>query len=437
MMRPILCLVVLLLSASAAAGIAEHVIRAKVAGVDVIAYPTAVKDVVTIVGSLPAGDAFATSNVAVASLTSMMLERGTTHQTKSAIAAQLDQMGAVIHFGVDDQLVTIQARCLRKDAGRVIALIGEELRSPAFSPEEFARAQQQFVGAVQEHVDNADYRAKETFTRDIYPAGHPSRPRSLDEYLAAAKTATLEGVKAFHKRHYGPEHLTLVFVGDLDPAEVQKSVQAAFSGWTGGTDTLHPTTATMMTSPRRATVVLAGKTSVSVLLGAPTGLQARDPDALALRVGTAILGSGFTGRLMASVRDKEGLTYHIGARVDGDTLTDGFFVVDASFAPSLLEKGVTATRRELQTWWASGITAQELADRQQNLVGTYHVGLSTTAGLAEALLRMVQQGRDVNWLDEYPRAVKALTVGQVSAAIRKHLDPKNLVLVEAGTVPSS
>src|ERR1700690_1883348 len=42
-----------------AAQIAQHIVRAKAAGVDLIAYPTAVKDVVTIVGSLPAGDAFA------------------------------------------------------------------------------------------------------------------------------------------------------------------------------------------------------------------------------------------------------------------------------------------------------------------------------------------------------------------------------------------
>src|ERR1700722_17864626 len=42
-----------------AAQIAQQIVRAKTAGVDLIAYPTAVKDVVTIVGSLPAGDAFA------------------------------------------------------------------------------------------------------------------------------------------------------------------------------------------------------------------------------------------------------------------------------------------------------------------------------------------------------------------------------------------
>ena len=33
--------------------------------------------------------------------------------------------------------------------------------------------------------------------------------------------------------------------------------------------------------------------------------------------------SGFTGRLMANVRDKEGLTYGIGSSLSSDTFTDG------------------------------------------------------------------------------------------------------------------
>src|ERR1700680_2982231 len=61
-----------------AAQIAQHIVRAKIGGIDLIAYPTAVKDVVTLIGSLPAGDAFAgAGNVAVPTLVGMMLERGT------------------------------------------------------------------------------------------------------------------------------------------------------------------------------------------------------------------------------------------------------------------------------------------------------------------------------------------------------------------------
>ena len=68
--------------------------------------------------------------------------------------------------------------------------------------------------------------------------------------------------------------------------------------------------------------------------------------------------------------------------------------------------------------------------------GTYFVGLSTTAGLAETILVNTQRGFDLSWLDGYPKAVKALTREQVNAAIKAHINPAAMVLVEAGSVPA-
>jgi len=174
---------------------------------------------------------------------------------------------------------------------------------------------------------------------------------------------------------------------------------------------------------------------VSVLLGEASGLRYRDPDALALRVGTAVLGHGFTSRLMSVVRDQEGLTYGISAGLADDAITDGAWEISATFAPSLLDKGVASTRRELQRWWSEGVSETELNLYKQDLVGSYEVGLSTTAGVAEALILALQRGYDIDWLTAYPEAVKALSRAQVNAAIKTHLDPKRMVLIEAGSLP--
>lgn len=423
-------------SATASTSIAERVTRSKIAGIDVIAYPTSVKDVVTIVGSLPAGDVFAPpGNAAVPTLAGMMLDRGTTREDKFAIARRLEEVGAQIGFSVDTQMVGIQARCLKKDLPLVIGLIAEQLRMPAFAPEEFEKVRQQFVGSIRSSIEDTNFRAQDAFSRAVFPQGHPNRQPSSDEYLAAANGATLDEVKAFHKKHYGPAHMTLVLVGDLDVPRIKPEVNKAFAGWTGGVEAVRPaTSAGPQAAARDEVVALAGKTSVSIVMGQGSGLRYKDPDTLALRVGTAILGSGFTGRLMSTVRDKEGLTYGIGAGVGGDTFTDGSWSIGATFAPQLLDKGIASTRRELGKWWTQGVTAKEVADRKESLIGGYQVGLATTAGLAGALLAAVQRGYDVTWLDEYPQAIAALTVEQVNAAIKKHLDPNKMVLVKAGTV---
>jgi zinc protease len=435
MMRQYLLTALFLASGAATANVADQSHRSQVGGVDLVTYHTDVKDVVVILGSMPAGDAMAEpGNIAIPTLAGMMLDRGTKSLDKFAIAEQLDNVGAEISFSVGTQSLEIRAKCLKKDLPLVIGLIASELRTPALQVQEFNKARQQFIGALEASAQNTEARAQEAFGRAIFPQGHPNRPHTVSEYEAAAKAATLDDLKAFHAKYYGPAHLTLVVVGDVAASDTQTEIGKAFSGWTGGQDYVRPATPAVLKAASEVSVPLTDKPSVSVIIGQPTGLRYKDSDALALRVGTAILGSGFTGRLMGIVRDKEGLTYNIGAGMSDDSIVDGRWDISASFAPALLDKGLASTRRELDRWWKDGVTEQELAARKQGLVGGYLVGLSTTGGLANAILTNLQRGYDVNRVEEYPGAVKALTREQVNAAIKSHLNPSVMVLVKAGSV---
>ena len=425
----------LILTASLSAQIAPRVVRTKIAGLDVLIYQTGVHDVVTIKGSLPAGDTLSgEGNIAIPTLTGMLLDQGTTKQDKFAIAEKLESVGASIDFNVGQVLAEVSAKCLKKDVPLVIGLIAEQLRYPALTAEEFEKAKAQFEGNLQRSLESTDTRAGEAFTRSVYPLGHPNRPSSTEEFLAALPSAKLEDVKAFHKKYYGPAHFTLVLVGDVDGAVIQREIGSAFAGWTGGVDVPRGAKATVTDSAKEQTVFMADKTSASVILGQASGLRYSDPEYQALRVGTAILGSGFTGRLMANVRDKEGLTYGIGSRLNNDTFNDGDWRISATFAPSKIQEGLASTKRQLTKWYAEGATDKEVADRKTNLVGTFKVGLATTDGMAGTLLTTVQRGFTPAWLDDYPRQINSLTTSQINAAIKKHVDPEKMVLIKAGTL---
>lgn len=418
--------------------IAPHAIRSKIAGLDVIAYPTGVKDVVTIRASLPAGDAFAgDGNPAVPTLTGMLLDQGTTKHDKFALAEMLESVGATINFSVGSTMAEVSAKCLKQDAPLVIALIAEQLRTPALTAGEFAKAQKQFAGGLKRRLENTDFRAADAFTRAVYPAGHPNRHPAPEDLLTAAENARLEDVQAFHKKYYGSDHLTLVVVGDLDLPQIQAAVAREFAGWAGGTAVVHPAKATMTDAARDQNVFMADKTSVSIIMGQTSGLRYSDPDYQALRVGTAILGSGFTGRLMANVRDKEGLTYGIGSNLSNDMFADGDWRISATFAPALLDKGLASAQRQLALWYDAGATDAEVAARKTNLIGTYKVGLATTDGMAGTLLATVHRGLPLTWLDTYPAELGALTPAQVNAAIKKYLKPDSMFLIKAGTVPGA
>ena len=113
----------------------------------------------------------------------------------------------------------------------------------------------------------------------------------------------------------------------------------------------------------------------------------------------------------------------------------GDWRITASFAPATLEQGIASTRRQLALWYERGVTAAEVEARKSSLIGSFKVDLATSDGMANALMAAVNRGYDLNWLDDFPLRVNALTLEQVNAAIRKYLKPDQMILVKAGTLP--
>ena len=428
----------MLLAASLVAGVAENASRQKVAGIDVVALKTGVKDVVTLRGTLPAGDSRSPdTNSALADLAAGMLDKGTVKNDKFAISKLLGDAGATVSFSTNSAALNISAKCLRADLPLVLGLIAEQLRTPAFSPEEFAKLKKQVAGQMKRNMEDPDFRSGIVFNNSVYPLGHPNRDAPIAPFLADVDKATLDEVMAFYKQYYGPAAMKLVIVGDINPDDARSEIGKAFAGWTGGSPAPKAARAGQVDAARDQNVFMADKASISVLWGQATQLRYGDPDTQALRIGTAALGSGFTGRLMANVRDKEGLTYGIYSAVTSDTYADGDWRIGAQFAPELLEKGLASTKRQLTAWYQNGITEAELTNNKGKYVGSYKLGLSTTGGMATTIINTMNRDLPLSYIDNYGNTINSLNLAQVNGAIKKHLDPDKMVIIKAGTVPGA
>jgi zinc protease len=424
-------------AAGDAALITPRVKRRTIAGLDTITLKTSIEDVVTLRGVVGAGDVFnPRTNSAIADLTAGMLDKGTVKHDKFAIAELLEQTGATLGFSTGTHTLNISGKCLRKDLPLVLGLLAEQLRTPRFDPAEFAKLKKQLAGRHKRNMEDTDFRAEGAFSRAIFPAGHPNRPPTDEKYLADIEAATLDQLKAFHDANYGPVAARLVAVGDVDDEAIERTVAEAFAGWQGGRAFPPVPKAPAITQGRTEKVNMPGKTSVSFVVGQPSGLRYADRDYQPLNMGTAVLGSGFfSARLLDIIRNREGLTYGIGASLSADTYTDGAWAIHGTFAPELLEKGVNSTLRELRRFHDEGLTADELKTFKVTLTGSYKVALSTTGGLASTLLNALQRGYGPEWVDEFPGRIQALTLAEVNAAIKKFIDPTKMVTVLAGTLP--
>ncbi len=420
------------LAAPAPTNLAAQVVRENIAGADVLVCRTGVKDIITLSGSLPAGES-AAKNRAIAVLAAGMLERGTTKHGEFDIAELLEKAGAETDFRATNDTLEFSAKCLAADLPLVLELLAEQLRLPAFKAADFAKLKKQLASELQMSLDDTSTQASVAFSQAAFPVGHPNRKDSVADLIASIESAKLADVKAFHAQQYSTNGMHIVVVGDADPALVKQHIEKHFSGWTNQ-QPKRPDIAKAVANAAEKTVNMPDKTSVSVLIGQPSGLRVTDPDWLPLKLATDVLGKGFTSRLVGTVRDREGLTYGIGASTSGDTFNDGAWLVKATFSPALLATGIASTKREISAWVKTGLSADELAYRKSAAAGQFAVEMETTEGLAEQLLRCVERGFPIGWLDEFPGKIRALTLEQVNGAIKSHLDPEKMITVKAGTL---
>jgi predicted Zn-dependent peptidase len=141
---------------------------------------------------------------------------------------------------------------------------------------------------------------------------------------------------------------------------------------------------------------------------------------------------------MATIRDEMGLTYGINTALSGlSTRYEGHWQVGVTLSQENLERGLAATRAEVQRFVDEGATEDELAAKKTTITGSYTVGLATTKRLAQSILTNAERGFAVDYLDRFPALIDALTLEEVNTAVQRHFDPTRFHTAMAGTIPEA
>lgn len=406
-------------------------------GIRLLTMKTGVKDVVTITGSFLGGDQYSPqANMMIADLTAAMLDKGTKNKSKFEIADRLETVGASIGFSSGQYHVRFSAKCLKEDIPLVLSLLAEQLREPAFNKNDLKTLKTRLVGNLKREKENTQGQAGGAFLRKLYPKNHPNYSYKIDNRIKMVNDIMPASLKYYHKTYYGLGNMTIVAVGDIDSEAFGTEVSKVFKGWkTSPLDKKESPLTANQAMAGTEYVTIKDKTSADIYIGLPIGIDRNHEDYYPLMVGTYILGGNFSARLMQTVRDEQGLTYHIHSSLGGvDNGNDGFWVIMGSFAPQLVDKGYDAAIEQLQEWLENGVTQAELDAKKSTITGSYKVGLATTRGLAGQILTNADRGRPNSYLDKFPELINALTVDQINNVIQKYIDKDKMFFVAAGSL---
>jgi zinc protease len=163
------------------------------------------------------------------------------------------------------------------------------------------------------------------------------------------------------------------------------------------------------------------------------GIARSDPRRIAAGLMNDILGgSGFSSRLMQTLRADSGLTYGVGSgfalrREPGPFLVSTFTrVPEVRRALDILLAELTAIRGERLP------SADDLAAARSYNVGQFGLGLETSEAVLGSLVELDVQGLPEDSLDSYRGRLRATGLDEVVAAARDLLHPERAAIVVLG-----
>lgn len=397
---------------------------------------TSVTDVVSWRGSFLANPDPAAGDLLRQKLTVSLLDKGTEHRDRFELARVLEDCGAKLDLSSDGLYVEASGRALVDDLPRVMDVMAEMLRRPAFDPDEFEKARAQVAADVQRRMEKTGAQASAALTRRLFPDGHPNYRPAPEKTLERLQSLSLDDIRDYHDAHFGSTDWILAVVGDLEHEEVATVVAEAFEGWTSHDAPSAYETDAAPQEVGRSVVPMPDKSNVDVRLGHAIPLRRDHDDYPALYVGNYILGGDFAARLMSTIRDEQGLTYHIGSSLSGvSTRYSGYWQTRITLSHDVLDQGISATKEVIRRFVEEGATEDELNAKKTTITGSYTVGLATTQRLAQSVLTNAERGFDVSYLDRFPEEIRSLSLDEVNAAIRRYLTPDALQEALAGTRP--
>ncbi|HYG57627.1 MAG TPA: pitrilysin family protein [Symbiobacteriaceae bacterium] len=373
----------------------------------------------------------------LAQLTVQLLNRGSRAFSAEELALKTDALGMSMSFDIGRETAVGTLKCLPEDLQTGVDLMAEVIRHPTFPQDEMDRMLERMLVAVREAEDNTRAVASRRLAEIIYPEGYPYRApvNGTEESL---RRLVRDDLAAFHAEHYGPKDAIISVVGNVDPDAVERALNRAFEGWSGGAGRPAMPAAPQPAGGRREHKTVAGKTQTDIALGWPL-VDRRHPDYLALEFLATLFGGNGTpasSRLFRDVREKYGLSYYQFASF-GSALGSGAWSAHIGVNPARLEFAVDVLRQELQRLVDEPVAESELEGLKAFLEDYPAVQHESPERVAARLAEMERYKLGLDYVDRYPSMVRALTAGQLQDVAARYLSLDRLAVVTAGPEPEA
>jgi len=346
-----------------------------------------------------------------------MFFKGTPRRGIGAIARETKSAGGYLNASTTYDHTSYFTVLPASGLETALDIQSDALRNSVIDPGELARELQVIIQEAKRKLDTPSAVTYETLHEVMFDQHRIRRWRIGHEDQLARLTR--DDLWAYYRSRYVPERTIVAIVGDVDADRALALARAAYGGWPAANGAVDPSPA----EPERREVrarTLRGDVSQAELVLGWRAVPPLHPDAPALDMAAAVLGSGRGSWLYRSLRESGIVTWAAAHNYSPTEL--GVFTVSGELRPDRLEAAVSGAAETVARLTLTGPTDDDL-ERARTLVRAHWARrLESMEGRASALAS-AEALEDVGLLDrEYARLAE-ITAGEVREAAARHLAP--------------
>lgn len=371
---------------------------------------------------------------------SMISEAGSRSMKYEKIVQAMFPMATGFASQVDKEMTVFHGTTHVDNLDKYYDIISGMLLDPGFREEDFSRVKDDTINYIKVSLreNNEEELGKEALYLDIY-RGHPYGHLTAGS-LAALEKMTLDDVKAFYRDHYTRSRLTLGISGGYDKAffnRVTKDFKKLPEGKAGALELPKP----KAFKGRHLTLIQKETRATAISLGFPIDVIRGDDDWIALDIARSWLGQhrNSSAHLFRRIREVRGMNYGNYAYIEH--FPRGMFqlIPDTNLArsqqifqvwirpvePQNAHFALRIAVYELEKLWSNGMTRDQFEETRKFLRKNCALVAKTLSETLGHTLDAAAYGYD-DYVRYIREGLESVTLEQVNAAIRKHLNPENV-----------
>jgi zinc protease len=358
-----------------------------------------------------------------------LLRRGTTRRTADELNEAIEFVGGMLGQGSEEDALSLSLVTPKEALGWMLGVMAELIRAPAFPKAEVTLERERAIAQFANDLDDPSLLAGRALLQAIYgahPYGHDTAGTARD-----VATFAREDVVRFHEERVGPAIARLYVVGPVDPSATLRAVRRAFTGWRGGPSEPKWPGATPKEPHQRVVVIDKPEQTQSQVRLATPAFERGSPHVVPAGVLSAILGAGFTSRLMNEVRVNRGLSYGVSSHFDALKM-GGSLMIATSTKTETTGEIIRVVLGEVKKLRERGLRKGELDAAKRYITGLYPLRTERNESLARILGDVDLYGLAPNWVETQRERVMAVKEAQVMAVAKEYLFVEAPVVVVVG-----